>query len=188
MQRPTNLAWISTAILVGVLQGALATKASAQAPTPTRELDSPIRGDRYGERIAIPFPFNSSQASRTITPMVPDGKKLFLQSVSIFTLLTHGQSPYEAVVMIVPARGRNPLASLFVDMDFQAALGQQVDVSSRQRYHVGNRDINMVLNAGESISIRVSRNGVQGDPSVNASIVRLIGYFVDVDPQTPPSP
>ena len=46
----------------------------------------------------------------------------------------------------------------------------------------------MVLNAGESISIRVSRNGLQGDPSVNASLITLTGYFVDVNPQTPPSP
>ena len=76
MQRPKNLAWISTAILVGVLQGALATEASAQPPTPTRELDSPNRGDRYAEDVSIPFPFNGSQANRTITPVVPDGKKL----------------------------------------------------------------------------------------------------------------
>ena len=186
MQRPKNLAWISTAVLVGVLQGALATEASAQPPTPTRELDSPIRGDRYGERIAIPF--NGSQASRTITPVVPDGKKLFLQTVSIFTALTHGQSPYEAVVEIIRALRPTPIASLYVDMDFQAALRPPVEVSSRQRYHVGNRDINMVLNAGESISLRVSRNGVQGDLSVNATVIRLTGYFVDVDPTTPPSP
>lgn len=183
MQRPKNSVWISTAILAGVLQGVLATEASAQTPTPVRELDSPIRGERYGERVVARF-FSGSQADGTITPVVPDGKKLYLQSISIMTALSHGYSPTEAVVTIV--QGRNPLAPLYVDMDLQAALPEPSIPENRQRIFVGNRDINMVLNAGESISLRVSRNGLQGEPERNVGVATLIGYFVDVDPLTPP--
>ena len=99
MQRPKNLRLDFNRHPGRRPAGSPGTEASAQPPTPTRELDSPIRGDRYAERTSI-FPFNGTQANRMITPVVPDGKKLFLQSVSISTALTHSQSPYEAVVAI----------------------------------------------------------------------------------------
>ena len=114
--------------------------------------------------------------------MIPEGKKLFLQSVSMQTALTHAQSPYNVHVTIFQGLGRNPLAALYVDMDLQAA-SQTGDVATR--YFTGNRDINMVVNAGESFSVAFSRNGNQGLPRRNYIQVTFIGYFVDVDPATP---
>ena len=182
--RRKNLVWISAAILAGVLQGALAPEASAQ-PTTTRELDGPSRGDRYAERFSISFSVGTFKANETIAPEIPAGKKLFLQSVSMQTALTHDQSPYNVTVAIFQGLGRNPLGALYVDMDLQASA-QTGDVTTR--YFTGNRDINTVVNAGESFSVSFSRNGFQGVPRRNYCQVTFIGYFVDVDPQTPPSP
>jgi hypothetical protein len=184
MPRPKIIVWISTALLVGVLHGALATEASAQ-PTPTRELDSPIRGDRYAERFSMVFGVgNPFQAHEMITPVIPAGKKLFLQSVSMQTALTHGQSPYHVTVTIFQGLARNPIAELYVDMNLQATWQQGGEPT---RYFAGNRDINMVVHAGESFSVSFSRNGFQGLPRRNFSQVTFIGYFVDVDAATPPS-
>ena len=60
-----------------------------------------------------------------IAPVIPAGKKLFLQSVSMQTALTHGQSPYNVTVAIFQGLGRNPLGSLYVDMDLQASAQQE---------------------------------------------------------------
>ena len=72
-------------------------------------------------------------------------------------------------------------------MDFQAENTEFIP-DQRQRVFTGNRDINMVLNAGESVAVNFLRNGPLGDAWPNYSRVTFIGYFVDVDPLTPPSP
>ena len=183
MQRPTNRVWISTAILVGVFLGIVPTEAVAQPPGLTRELDSPSRGDRYAEHFNVLFEPHVSVANKTITPVIPDGKKLLLQSVSMHTMLTNGQSLMQAGLGIYS--GRNAVAFIYVDMDFQAV---PPGGGGQQRHFTGNRDINMVLNAGETITAGFLRNGDRGPSSKNLSMVTLIGYFVDVDPTTPPSP
>lgn len=186
MQRPKIIVLIATAVRVGVITGTLATPASAQ-PTTTRELDSAVRGDRYAERFSVSFGAGDFQAVRIVVPAIPDGKKLLLQSVSVQTVLTHSQTPYDVHVRIFQGIARNALPPLYVDMDFQAAW-LTGEVSSRQRFFTGNRDINMVVNAGESFSMTFYRNGTQGLPRRNFNGFTLIGYFVDVDPQAPPAP
>ena len=185
MQHPTMLVWISTAILAGVLQGAVPTEASAQPPSLTRELDGPPRGDRYLEHFQIYFTVNGLGANHTMTPAIPAGKKLVLQAVNMHSLVTNGQNLMQARVVINP--GRTPLAFLYVDMDFQAENTEYIP-SQRQRHFTGHRDINMVLNAGESVAVNFLRNGPLGDAFANYSRVTFIGYFVDVDPLTPPGP
>ena len=185
MQRPKVIVWISSAILVGILHGAVPTEVNAQPPSLTRELDGAPRGDRWAQHFPVHFVVNDWIGFETITPVIPAGKKLVLQSASIHTVMTHGQGLMEAYLAL--RSGRTTLAYLYVDMDFQAAETQG-PVDERERHFTGNRDINMVLNAGESIGAAFLRNGSQGIARQNYSHVALIGYFVDVDPLTPPSP
>jgi hypothetical protein len=182
MQRSKCLVWISAAILAGALQGTVPAPVFAQ--TLTRQLDSPMRGERYAEHFTVFFAANDFVGKKTVTPLIPDGKKLFLQSVSMHTVLSNGQNVMQATVAI--HSDRDAIAFLYIDMDFQAVRAGGGE--TKDRHSTGNRDINMVLNAGESMTVEFLRNGNQGPPLVNFNRVTFIGYLVDVDPLTPPVP
>lgn len=183
MLRSTSIIWISTALLIGVVQGVVPAEALAQPPVLTREVDSPIRGDRYLQQVTVTFVLNDFVGNRTVTPDIPEGKTLFLQSVSMHTVLTHGQNLMQAVLGIaVQPTDPVPLALFYVDMDFQAAE-LTGSVPRRERRFTGNRDINMVVNAGETIRLGFFRSSDEGLARENFSVVTLIGYFVDAEPE-----
>ena len=81
-----------------------------------REVDSPMRGIRYSESVQITFSTGQFLVSQSITPAIPAGKKLYLQSVSTHTLLTDNQSLMEVRLTINPlvAAVMMPLSSLTV--------------------------------------------------------------------------
>ena len=139
----------------------------------TRDMDSPIRGTRFVELASIRFDAGTFSDSPTIAPVVPAGKKLFLQSVSMHTLLTDGQSLMEAR-LTVSLQG-SPIAKYWINQTFQAA-------GSSQRHFTGNLDLNILLNAGEQISFFIFRNDNLGSAGLNFGKITLTGYLVDATP------
>lgn len=137
-----------------------------------REMDSAIRGTRFFESQTINFTTNSFGATGTFNPAIPAGKKLYIQSISLHSLLTDGQSIMEARFYLTA--GSNT-ANVWIPQTFQAA--------ATQRHFTGNAEIGMVMNTGETASLFLFRNDNLGSPSLNFSRVTLIGYFVDANPQ-----
>lgn len=140
----------------------------------TRDMDSPIRGTRHFEQQQIIFQSGSFLENETLTPTIPAGKKWFVQSVSIHTLLTDGQSLMEASVSMAGS------PRLFIDMNFQATAGG--GASNPQRHFTGNRDLGILMSPGESISVRLFRNDNNGNSSLNFSNMTFSGYLVDANP------
>lgn len=137
-----------------------------------REVDSPMRGIRYSESVQITFSTGQFLVSQSITPAIPAGKKLYLQSVSTHTLLTDNQSLMEVRLTI------NPLvaARFWVSQEFQAAA---TGAANPQRHFTGNQELGVVLNPGETIEIRLFRNDDLGSSALNFSNVTVHGFFVD---------
>lgn len=149
--------------------------ASAQTrPAIVREVDSPMRGTRYSESVTIQFSSGQFSVNQSITPSIPAGKKLYLQSVSTHTLLTDGQSLMELRLTINPLTA----ARFWVSQEFQAtATGS----SNPQRHFTGNQQLDVVVNPGETIDLFLFRNDDVGSSAVNFSRVTLNGYFVDAN-------
>jgi hypothetical protein len=147
--------------------------ASAQTrPAIVREVDSPMRGNRYSESVQVIFDTGQFLVSQSVTPAIPAGKKLYLQSVSTHTLLTDGQSLMEVRLTV------NPLiaARFWVSQEFQAtATGS----ANPQRHFTGNQELGVVVNPGETVEIRLFRNDDLGAGALNFSNVTLHGFFVD---------
>jgi hypothetical protein len=101
---------------------------------------------RHVERFqASFFGGGSNSGVQTINPTVPAGKKLLLQSISISTTLT-GLTPIETRFIV---NGLQPII-VYVDQRLQATL---VNGAS---FFTGNRELDMLLNPGESISVSIS--------------------------------
>jgi hypothetical protein len=174
MQRWKNLFWISATILaLTAAFGSVAPDAIAQIRAAmVRDLDSPIRGSRFTETVTPNFSANAFSLTETITPSIPAGKKLFLQSISVHTFLTDSQSPMETRVRFFPGS----FAEVYVPQTFQGAG------DSGQRHFTGNADINLLLNPGESINLFVFRTDNLGSSALNFARASIIGYFVDANP------
>ena len=175
MQRWKNTFWISAGILaLAVLVGTFTPQAIAQIRAAlVRDMDSPIRGTRHIENETFNFAASTFNFTETITPAVPAGKKFFLQSVHVHTLLTDGQSPMEVRLSIsgVGAIG-------YVPQDLQAASSG----NPSQRHFTGSINPNLLMSAGEGITIFAFRNDNLGSSGLNFTRVVLTGYFVDINP------
>lgn len=152
----------------------LAVPAQAQVRAAlVRDVDSAVRGVRHSEVVQMQFSAGQFSVFETITPTIPAGKKWFIQSVSMHTLLTDGQSLMEARVTIGSA------ARYWVHQAFQAA---STTGSNPQRHFTGNQEINAMLNPGESIAVFLFRNDDLGSLALNFSNVRIHGFLVDANP------
>jgi len=174
MQRWKNFFWISAGLLMLVaVTGTIVPKAVAQIRAAmVRDLDSPIRGERSIENVVVTFPNNSFSLTEAITPSIPVGKKLVLQSVSLHTFLTDSQSPMETRLTLRPGT----IGQIYVPQSFQGSG------SSGQRHFTGNADINVALNTGESIELFMFRTDNVGSSSLNFTRVSVFGYLVDANP------
>lgn len=137
-----------------------------------RDLDSPIRGIRQIENVSPNFSSGAFSVTESITPSIPAGKKLFLQSISVHTFLTDSQSPMETRLTIRPGT----IAQVYVAQTFQGAG------SSGQRHFTGNADINILLNPGETFDVFIFRTDNLGSSALNFARVSIIGYLVDANP------
>jgi len=138
-----------------------------------REMDSAIRGTRFFESQIVNIPLNAFSVTGTFNPVIPAGKKLYIQSISLHTLLTDNQSVMEARFSLNAGSGGT--ANVWIPQTFQAA-------ATPQRHFTGNAEIGMVMNAGETATLFLFRNDNLGSSSLNFAKVTLIGYFVDTNP------
>lgn len=170
MQRWKNAFWISAGILaLAALVGSVTPHAIAQIRAAlVRDLDSPIRGTRVVINETITFGTSSFSITGNITPSIPAGKRLFLQSASVHTLLTDGQAPMEVRVSI--------------SGDTVAWVPQVLQAGASQTHFTGSAGINVLVNAGEVISVFAFRNNNLGGPSLNFTKIALTGYLVDANP------
>jgi len=171
MKRIQQLLWATAALLAATaLVGVVAPPAVAQIRAAlVRDVDSPIRGVRHVEPFVSVINEGDFSDFITLTPAVPAGKKLFIQSVSFHLLLTDGQSP-----MSVTFTGPDD-SELWLDMDLQASSS----TANPQRHFVGNRDVNILLSPGEQVRLFVFRNGDAGSNALNFYEGTVVGYFVD---------
>lgn len=176
MKRLRKLVWISAGVLVvGIIATSVAPSAIAQVRAAlVRDMDSAVRGARYGEAVSPNFTTGAFSLTEVVTPVIPTGKKLFLQRISTHTLLTDGQSPMQARVTV----GSTNPAVFQIDQDFQA----QNSTSNPQRHFTGNQQLDVLLSPGESVSVFIFRNGNDGQSSLNFANISLVGYFVDATP------
>jgi hypothetical protein len=174
MQRWKNFFWLSAGItMLALATTSFVPRAVAQIRAAlVRDLDSPIRGIRHTENIFPNFGNGSFSVTETITPTIPNGKKLFVQSVSVHTFLTDSQSPMETRLRFQPGA----FAQVYVQQTFQGAA------DAGQRHFTGNADINLLLNPGESIEVFLFRTDNVGSSSLNFARIGLIGYLVDATP------
>jgi hypothetical protein len=173
-RRWKNFFWISAGILaLAALVGSITPHAIAQIRAAlVREMDSPIRGVRQIENISPNFSSGSFSVTETITPSIPAGKKLFLQSISVHTFLTDLQSPMETRLTIRPGT----IAQVYVLQTFQGAG------DSGQRHFTGNAPINILVNPGETFDLFVFRTDNLGSSSLNFVRASIHGYLVDANP------
>jgi len=170
MRRWRPVLWgLVTVVAVAAVLSLFARPVIAQVRAAlVRDVDSPIRGVQHTELVNGNFGSGGFTDTENITPTIPAGKKLFLQSISVHVLLTDSQSLMEARLSLL-----NPsvFARLYIDMDFQA--------STTQRHFTGNRDINMMLNAGETMQLFMFRDDNLGSPGLNFYNATIVGYLVD---------
>lgn len=159
-------------VAVGVVSSVLNDRAIAQIRAAlVREMDSSIRGVRHVERFLQPFFGGGSNSGvQTITPTVPAGKKLFLQSISLSTSLT-GLTPIQSRFIV--NTGSAPIV-IYLDQRLQGTL------TGWASFFAGNREINMLLNPGESISVSMSANSAATTSDYFEATV--FGYLVDANP------
>jgi hypothetical protein len=174
MHRWKNLFWVSAGLLaLTALIGNVAPTAIAQVRAALmRDMDSPIRGTRQIENVSPNFNSGSFSVTETITPSIPTGKKLFVQSISVHTFLTDSQSPMETRLTIRPGT----IGAVYVAQTFQGAG------DSGQRHFTGNQDINILLNPGETMELFIFRTDNVGSSSLNFARASVIGYLVDANP------
>jgi hypothetical protein len=154
---------------VGVVSSVLSESAIAQIRAAlVRDTDSPVRGIRHFENLGGAF--SGGSTGQTVTPTVPAGKRLFLQSLSMTTKLT----------------GTTPIESRFYGMTGSSLTTGLIYIDQRLQgvfnggsFFTGNRDINMMLNPGESIRIDVSASNPASNDYFSATV---IGYLVDANP------
>ena len=170
MPHATRISWIvATVLTLGI---GFATPATAQVRAAlTRDMDAPMRGTRHVESILLNFDSNAFSVSDTVTPPIPSNKRLFIQSISMHTLLTDGQGLMEARFTILPGG----TIRFWVANVFQAAGDQQ-------RHLTGNLAVDMLLAPGESINIFLFRNDNLGSGSLNFARVTILGYLIDANP------
>lgn len=173
MKRWKNFLWISIGLLVLIaLAGSIVPPALAQIRAAlVRDLDTPIRGERFLYRFNGDFGTNAFGDTIILTPSVPAGKKLFMQSVGIHLLLTDGQAPMETSFRILSGE----LYRYWLDMDFQAA-------GSTQRHYTGKLDLNTMLLPTDTLTVFIFRNDNLGSSSLNFYTGTLTGYLVDQNP------
>jgi hypothetical protein len=171
MKRIQQFFWATAALLAAAaLVSVVAPPAVAQIRAAlVRDVDSPIRGVRHIEPFVDTLSTGDFSDSILVTPAIPAGKKLFIQSVSVHLLLTDGQSP-----MSMTFRGPDD-SELWLDMDLQASSS----TANPQRHFVGNRDVNMLLSPGDQVRVFVFRNGDEGNAALNFYEGTIVGYFVD---------
>jgi hypothetical protein len=174
-RRASVTRWLAAAVTIAGL-GALVAVGVPEAVAQVRaalirDVDSPVRGVRFTENVQLLFSAGQFSVTQVITPTIPAGKKLFLQSVNTHTLLTDGQSLMDARLSVL---GPGLIARFSVDQDFQAA-------GTTQRHFTGHQAINMVVEPGETIQVFLFRNDNLGASSLNFSNVSLLGYLVDAN-------
>ena len=140
----------------------------------TRDMDSVARGTRHVENGQFLFNTGSFTESFTIAPTIPAGKRWLVQSVSTRTVLTDNQSPMEFRLSIGPSGSDR----FWIGQVFQSASTS----GSNQRHFIGNRDMNMLINSGETLTFSVSRNDNLGNSSTNFGQISVLGYLVDITP------
>jgi hypothetical protein len=169
MPHAKRIVWISLCVVVLVgIAGLLTPPAVAQIRAAlVRDVDSSVRGIRFIENHTQSFDTNQFITTETITPGIPPGKKLVLQSVSVHTFLTDGQNPMETRVSI------DSLVVGYVDQSFQGVP------SAGQRHFTGNLALNVVVEPGELIHVFQFRTDNAGSSGLNFFRVVLVGYLVD---------
>ncbi|MBM3723822.1 MAG: hypothetical protein FJW40_00135 [Acidobacteria bacterium] len=170
MNKWKNTFWFASgALALAALLGTLAPVAVAQIKAAlVRDMDSPVRGTRFGA--VIPLSFIAGQFSRTesLTPAIPVGKKLFIQSVSSQVQFTDGQSHRNVVFSISGTDIR-----FYLDHSFQGSS------PGGQRTFVSNVPVNVLISSGESLSYQILRTDDLGAGGVNFANLSIVGYFVD---------
>jgi hypothetical protein len=156
-------------VAVGVVSSVLNDRAFAQIRAAlVRDMDSPVRGVRHFETLGNIF--SGGVAFHSLTPTVPAGKRFFIQSVSISTKLT-ATTPIETRFYV--RMGSNHTSGLiYIDQRLQGTL-------NAASFFTGNRDINTLLNSGESISVDVSAANAASNDYFGATVS---GYLVDANP------
>lgn len=164
---------LAALVVAGLLGLVPVEDAAAQTrPALVRDVDSQPRSARYTERAQFQFAQGQFVQSFTITPTIPVGKRLLLQSVSMHTLLTDNQSLMEARLSIDPGA----VARFWIDQEFQATASGS---SNPQRHFTGNLALSVMLEPGESLNFFMFRNDALGQSALNFGNVTVVGYFVD---------
>ena len=135
-------------------------------------MDSPIRGTRHLINETFNFDTGVFLISENVAPVIPAGKRLFVQNISIHSFLTDAQSIMEARVSIVND------AVVYVPQTFQAQSGGV----NPQRHFNGTVDVNQIVNPGETLHFFIFRNGNDGSAALNFTRVVVNGYLVDANP------
>lgn len=173
MTRGTRILCAIVGVLtVVLLAGLLTPPVVAQIrATLVRDLDGVARGVRHIENQNFTYPSGAFSVNGTITPAIPAGKMLVLQRVSAHSILTDGQSPMEVRLGVsgVGAIG-------YVPQVLQATSTS----SGNQRHFTGDADLDVVISAGESMTVFLFRNNNLGSASLNFTRIVLTGYLVDV--------
>ncbi|MCW5965566.1 MAG: hypothetical protein KIT83_16130 [Bryobacterales bacterium] len=173
-RRWKNLSWFCLAILaMALVISSVTPNAIAQIRASlVRDVDSPVRGIRHIENQNFSYPTGAFSVNGTITPVIPAGKKLVLQSASAHTILTDLQSSMEVRLGIsgVGAIG-------YVPQVFQATSSS----AGNQRHFTGDTALGVVLNPGEQVTVFVFRNNNLGTQALNFTRIVLVGYLVDAN-------
>jgi hypothetical protein len=115
------------------------------------------------------FPADQFTMIHTVSPFIPLGKKLVVQSLSFQMYLTDDRIPTEVNATIGdPAQG----ARFYVRMDLQGEGGDQ-------KRFTGNVAPNVAMGQGEDIRLEFWRNDDGGVPAANFVRVAVVGYLVD---------
>jgi hypothetical protein len=173
MQRSKTFWWITVGSLAFVATaGGVSPYALAEIRTAlVRDLDSPVRGIRHPLRFTTTFPNGFTVNDSTVVPLsIPAGKKFFLQSISMRTLLTDSQNPIETRVII------NSRESTVFTLD-QHFQGQDI-----QRFFAANLEMNVLLGGNDNVQIFIRRDNNLGDSDRNFADGSLNGYLVDKNP------
>lgn len=160
---------VTNEVDVHVTNPVLAVEVANAAPVPVQDVgpaESPARGNRYVDSASATFATGAFSTTEVITPAIPPGKKLVLQTASIHTILTDGQAVMEARLSV----GSQPIA--YVPQVFQAA-------GSTQGHYTGNVTLDITVSAGETLTMFLFRNNNLGSAALNFGKIALTGFLVD---------
>jgi hypothetical protein len=178
MRRWKSIAWLAAGVLaLGVTVTEVAPRAIAQIRAAlVRDMDSPIRGTRYLKNDGFFYTAGGiQQRDVTITPVIPAGKKLFIQRISARTTSTTSVDSVRFSICSPDIPSPPGCGILYIPV-----------VPDGVGSFIANQDIGVLVAPGDGVFMSLTVNalapGIGGNPPNPGINYTVIGYFVDATP------